>query len=159
MSSSSRRPHWVPLLRLQFKIGQQRKMLPGLRSLNSPNPCHVRPQLGLGRKRPRRHSCYFVFTHVTLLLKGKLKSIFIIRVCAHTHTLTLTDTEGATDVSGVSGTAEAFIGSLRVHTPPVLTQIPHHLTFINICTKHRHILLIITKIIIIINNHTFQHNH
>lgn len=58
----------------------------------------------------------------------------------HRHTHSLTNTDGAGNVGGVSGVTDALVGALCVHTSSVLTQIPHHLTLINICTKHMQVL-------------------
>lgn len=48
----------------------------------------------------------------------------------------LTHTLCAPDVSGVSWFTDATEGALRVQTLTVLTQIPHHLTLVNICATH-----------------------
>lgn len=47
-------------------------------------------------------------------------------------TLIHINTDGAGNVGGVSGVTDALVGALCVHTSSVLTQIPHHLTLINI---------------------------
>lgn len=50
----------------------------------------------------------------------------------------LTHALGAADVRGVSGFTDAAEGAQRVQTLAVLTQIPHHLTLVDICRDITH---------------------
>lgn len=77
---------------------------------------------------------YRTHEHFTQTLKLKHHSTCVCVSCVR-----LTNTLSACDISCVSWFARAAEGAQSIQTLTVLTQIPHHLTLVNIYTTHRYI--------------------